>query len=451
MNRSNTLSSFIAAALLVAAFAVAASAQTIGIGGKIYIQQADGTKTPLPNAVVKFYRIDIKQEFTTKSDKTGHYIYAGLPFVGTYTIVVSGPGAAPRYYSKIKASILPKPDSNDIVLDPGDGSSITLEQVNALEAAGGARAGTPGAATAASSAEAKKKAAELNAERKKIEEANAKASELNAKLPEIIKAGNEAFTAKNYDVAIQHYDEGISADPQQSVFYRNKAVALRARGVEKYNAGVKAKDQAVKDAARADFKASTETAEKALSAYREFKSKNASGGGSSPGGQAQSEELGYLDTRSESYRVALQTSAQIDNDAAAKAIEEYINAEPDQVKKDKAQSSLGDALFFAGRIDDSIAKFREVLAKNPNNLDAMFGLGISLAAKVVDANKDAPLLTEAHDMLQRFVAKAPEGYPRKQEATESVKYLEDTLKTNAASRTQDTNSNKGRTSTRRKP
>jgi tetratricopeptide (TPR) repeat protein len=190
---------------------------------------------------------------------------------------------------------------------------------------------------------------------------------------------------------------------------------------------VKAKDQAGKDAGRADFKAATETAEQAISIKRELKTAAAPGAAA---GQA-NDDLPFLSTRFDAYKVALQTSTQVDNDAAAKAIEEYINAETDQAKKDKAQSSLGDALFFAGRVDDSIAKFREVLAKNPNNLDAMFGLGISLAAKVTDATKDAAILTEAHDVLQQFVAKAPEGYPRKQEAAESVKYLEDTIKTTA--------------------
>jgi tetratricopeptide (TPR) repeat protein len=453
MNRSKILTRFAVAALLVAAFAVVAAAQTATIGGKIYLKQADGSKAPLPGAVVKIYRTDIKQEFETKSDKSGRYVEAGLPFIGTYTVVFSGAGASPWYFANIKLASLPpdKLTSSDVTLEPGDGSTLTLDQVKALEARGGS---APATANPAATAEAKKRADELAAERKKIEAENAKAAEINTKLPDIMKAGNEAFVAAEkisdntakiakYDEAIAHYDEGLALDARQPNFLRNKAIVLLQRGRDKYNAALKAKDQAGKEAARADFKASTEAAEQALTISRELKS---SGGPAAAAAPGQNEELPFLSTRFDAYRVALQTSAPIDNDAAAKAIEDYINAEPDQGKKDKAQSSLGDALFFAGRVDDSIAKFREVLAKNPNNLEAMYGLGISLAAKVTDATKDAALLTEAHDMLQQFVAKAPEGYPRKQEAAESVKYLEDTM---TASKAVDTKSNKS--TPRRKP
>ncbi|MDT7543019.1 MAG: hypothetical protein QOE33_2923 [Acidobacteriota bacterium] len=452
MNRLQKLTRFVAATIFIAALAIAAAAQTATVGGKVFLKQPDGTKTLLPGAVIKIYRVDIKQEFTAKSDKNGHYIYAGLPYVGVYTIVISAPGARPQYFSKIKASALP-PEmlaSYDITMEPGDGSTLTLDQVKSLEAAGGSVPATP--ANAPPSAEAKKKSDELAAERAKIENENKRAGEINAKLPEIMKAGNEAFAAAEkltdpaakiakYDEALARYDEGLALDAKQPNILRNKTIVLLQRGRDKYNVALKTKDQAGKEAGRADFKAATETAEQSIRVSREIKS-SAGAAGAMPG---QNEELPMLSTRFDAYRLALQTSAQIDNDAAAKAIEEYINVETDQAKKDKAQSSLGDALFYAGRVDDSIAKFREVLAKNPNNLEAMFGLGIALAAKVMDATKDAPLVVEAHDLLQQFVAKAPDGYPRKQDAIDSVKTLEDILSTSKADK-----SNKGG-NVRRKP
>jgi tetratricopeptide (TPR) repeat protein len=416
MNRSKNLIRFAAAALLVFALAAAAAAQVMSVSGKISLKKADGTVAPLPGATVKFYRTDIKQEFEAKSDKSGRFVYAGLPLVGVYTVVVSGPGAKPTYAVGFKPTLKPE---NDTILEEGDGSVLTLADVATLEA----MKGKPVAGSGVNVEEAKKKAAEIAAERKRVEAENARAAEINAKLPEIMKAGNAAFAAKNYDEAVTRYEEGLSVDAKQPNFLRNKTLALLERGRERYNAALKNKDQAGKEAGRADFKAATESAEQAIAVNRETKGNAASGGV----GQG-NDNLPFLSARFDAYRLALQTSVQgIDNDAAAKAIEEYISAETDAAKKDKAQSSLGDALFFAGRIDDSVAKFREVLAKNPNNLDAMYGLGIALAAKVVDATKDAQFLTEAHDMLEQFVAKAPEGYPRKQEAAESVKYLEDTM------------------------
>ena len=94
--RSNLFIRTLLAAVFVAACCVAASAQTTQVEGVVKLKQADGTETPVVGATIDIYRIDIKQEFHTKTDKKGHYIHAGLPFVGTYTLVVSAPGRHAR-------------------------------------------------------------------------------------------------------------------------------------------------------------------------------------------------------------------------------------------------------------------------------------------------------------------------------------------------------------------
>jgi tetratricopeptide (TPR) repeat protein len=441
MNRSKNLIRFAAAALLVFALAAAASAQVTTVSGKVFLKKADGTSVPLPGATVKFYRTDIKQEFEAKTDKNGRYVHAGLPLVGTFTVVVSGPGAAPTYRIGFRAINNPE---NNATLGEGDGGTLTLADVATLEATNGTN-GKPAASV--NTEEAKKKAAEIAAERKRVEAENAKAVEINAKAPEILKAGNEAFAAKNWDVAIARYEEGIILLPEDPVFYRNKAVAMFSRGRDKYNAAVKARpnDQAGIAAAREDMKVATEAAEKAVSTQQ---AKGSSGAASAPDASQANKSLDLLSTRAEAYRLALTTNTPIDNDAAAKAIEAYINAEPDQVKKDATQASLGDALRFAGKYDEAIAKFREVLAKNPNNLDAIFGLGIALASKSGAGDADPTLVTEARDALKQFVAKAPDTNPRKAEAAGMVTYLDETVKGMAASKEAET---KGSKTTRRKP
>jgi tetratricopeptide (TPR) repeat protein len=437
MNRSKISIRFAAAALLVCALAAAASAQVTTVSGTVFLKKADGTSTPLPGATVKFYRTDIKQEFETKTDKSGRYVHAGLPLVGTYTVVVSGPGAAPTYRVGFRAINSPQ---NDATLGEGDGRTLTLADVATLEASKGKV--VPGV----NAEEAKKKAAEIAAERKRVEEENAKAAEINAKAPDILKAGNDAFAAKNWDAAIARYEEGIVLLPEDPVFYRNKAVALFSRGRDKYNASVKARpnDQAGIAAAREDMKNSTDAAEKAVAAMQ---AKSSSGAAPAADASKANTALDLLSTRAEAYRLALTTSTPIDNDAAAKAIEAYINAEPDQAKKDATQASLGDALRFAGKYDEAVAKFREVLAKNPNNLDAIFGLGIALASKSGTGDTDPTLVTEARDALKQFVAKAPDTNPRKQEAVGMVTYLDETVKGMAASKEAETKSKP----TRRKP
>ncbi|MBC7931406.1 MAG: carboxypeptidase regulatory-like domain-containing protein, partial [Rubrivivax sp.] len=87
---------FLAAALLVAAFSVAASAQVATFEGKVTLKQADGTEVPVQGATVTIIRTDIKQELgSVKTDKNGKYVRAGVPFVGTYTLLISAPNATP--------------------------------------------------------------------------------------------------------------------------------------------------------------------------------------------------------------------------------------------------------------------------------------------------------------------------------------------------------------------
>ncbi|MGB8507219.1 MAG: tetratricopeptide repeat protein [Pyrinomonadaceae bacterium] len=412
-----------AVALLVALFAVAASAQVTQASGKVTLKQADGTTSPVKDAVIDFFRTDITQKFSTKTNAKGEYIHAGLPFTGIFTIAVSAPGARPTYQSNIKIS---QQGKNDFTLDPGDGTRLTLEQIKTAPTTNNL---PTGATPAKLSAEDKKRAEEEAKEIARITAENQKITENNTKLPEILKSANDAFTAKKYTEAIGLFDQGIQLDPAQEVFHLNRSIALLRRGVDAFNTASKAKDVAGKESARADFKASTESAEKAVSAYT-ARIKGASAGGAQPA----TEGLDFLFNRAESYRVALQTSTPIDAEAAAKAFQEYIAAESDPTKKMKAQANLGDALFQGGKVDQAVATYRQVLSTNPSNLDAMYGLGIALAAQVTDATKDAALISEARQMLQQFVSKAPDTHPRKAEAISSVEYLDETMKGASASK-----------------
>ena len=128
----------LAAALVLAATAAVASAQVTQVTGKVTLKQADGTEAPVAGAEVDIYRTDIKQEFHLKTDKKGQYLHAGLPFVGTYTIIVSAPGAKPTFAAGLRFTQV---QTRDFVLDPGDGSKLTLDQIKALGSAAPAAGG----------------------------------------------------------------------------------------------------------------------------------------------------------------------------------------------------------------------------------------------------------------------------------------------------------------------
>ncbi|HEY1403891.1 MAG TPA: tetratricopeptide repeat protein [Pyrinomonadaceae bacterium] len=405
---------FFVVALLLATFAVTAVAQvTTTATGKVTLKQADGTEVPVVGATVEIHRTDIKQTLKTKTDKKGEYVYAGLDPVGTFTVIVSAPGATSSFIANVRLNHQP---NNNFTLSPGDGKAFTLADVNAAGMSQGstAKAGEK----ALTPEEAKKKQAEYEKEVAEVTAKNAKVQERNAKLPVVFKAANDAFTAKKYDEALTLYDQAIGIDPNEAVVYRNKAIVLRTRAVDTFNAAAKAKDQAGKDAARADLKLATETAEKAITIYRTPQADRAAAPGA-----AKTEDLDYLFQRAESYRVALQTNAQVDTEAGIKAFQEYIAAETDAAKKTKAEAALGDALFQGGRVDESITAYKSILASSPNNLDAIYGLGLALASDPTGAKT-----AEGRDMLQQFASKAPATDPRKQMAEEAVAGLNEALK-----------------------
>ncbi len=435
-----------AALLLLVLSAMTASAQTAQASGKVTLRQADGTEAPLQGATVTFYRTDIKGKYDVKTNRKGEYVRLGMPF-GTFTVVVSAPNAQPSYATGISISRQP---NNDFTLTPGDGRVLTLEDVKAAAAATtttatapAANAATPGAAPASgeqpavapasgeqpaaaapvSEAEAKRLAAEYEREKAAVEAKNARAVALNATLPEILTRGNDAFNAKNFDAAIAAYDEGIAADPEQGVFYANKAAALRERAVPRYNAAANSKDQAAIKAARDDFKAAVDASEKALAAYRSGATQSNQGAAATGGAAKTNDVNNALGSRAESYRLAMLTSTPGVADAAVKAIQEYLAVETDAAKKTKLQGELVKALIESNNNDEAIATLKQMLAADPNNLLAMYGLGMKLAGDSAQAG-------EATKVLRDFAAKAKgqEYADRRQEAIATADALDEFIK-----------------------
>jgi tetratricopeptide (TPR) repeat protein len=85
---------------------------------------------------------------------------------------------------------------------------------------------------------------------------------------------------------------------------------------------------------------------------------------------------------------------------------------------------------MGGKIDESIATFRQVIATNPQNLDAMLGLGTALAAKgsLAEGGSGSAMIAEARDLFQEFIKKAPDTHAKKADAVATAQYLDETIK-----------------------
>src|SRR5689334_19575027 len=200
-----------AVAIFVAFASAPALAQVGELRGHVWMQQADGQKVPLADAQIDVFRTDMKAEFHTKTNKKGEFVFAGIPFVGTYVVAASHPTASPNFVPGVKAG---RGVDCDITVTPGTGKRLTLDEINSASAAappaGSSGGGTESAADKAKREEIMKKNAEIEAGNKKITEANEIIARTFKAGNEALNAANAAVAAKNSDEAIQKYGEAVT-------------------------------------------------------------------------------------------------------------------------------------------------------------------------------------------------------------------------------------------------
>ncbi|RMG02125.1 MAG: hypothetical protein D6735_10740, partial [Acidobacteria bacterium] len=204
-------------------------AQTFPVRGRVMLKKADGTTVPVADALVEPYRTDISKGKlpSAKTDKKGYFSFAGLPLGQTFALVVSAPGIKPEIYPNVRAGM----EDITITVFEGDGKRLTEEEVRqSLQ-----RALPPTPTQPGLTEEQKKQLAEEEKKRQEIEAKNKKIEETNAIIRKALQEGIDALNAKNYDLAITKFDEGINADPEYAgsapVLLNNKAVALNNRAI----------------------------------------------------------------------------------------------------------------------------------------------------------------------------------------------------------------------------
>ncbi len=422
----------LAVAILIASASVTTSAQVAELRGKVVMQQADGQKVPLAEAQIDVFRTDISGKYNTKTNKKGEFVFAGLPFVGTYTVVASHPTATPNWVGGVKAG---RDVPVELTVTPGEGKRPTFEEVKA--AGGGAPAAGSGGKSEGESASDKAKREELLKKNAEIEAGNKKITESNEVIARTFKAGNEALIAataaskaQNSDEAVQKFtaavasfDEGLAADPQQAALLTNKAVALKGRGVEHFNATLRSKtlDEAGKTAglksAKDDFKAAAEAAGKAVTL---IKAQPAPTDAADVQRYTANKYAAML-THAEAMRLHVTKGDPTQADAGVAAFKEYIAVETDPAKKAKAQIDMAQMLFESGATDKALVEFQAILTSQPDSPDANLGAGFALYA-----SGDKAKYQEAANYLQRFVEVAPDSHPMKSDAKETLAVLKST-------------------------
>lgn len=425
----------LATAILLTVASVPAFAQVGELRGHVWMQQADGQKVPLADAQIDVFRTDMKAEYHTKTNKKGEFVFAGLPFIGEYVVSASHATASPNFLPHVKAG---RGVDVDITVTPGDGKRLTFDEI---QKSGGTAAAPPPGTTPTESAADKAKREEILKKNAEIEASNKKITAANEIIARTFKAGNEALGAANaatranppqtdqaiqkFGEAITQYDEGLAADPDQPAILTNKAVALKGRGVERYNAAIRSKtlDDAARNAAleeaKGDFKAAAETSTKAATMLK------AQTAPTDPAELDRFNKNRYAAfvTWAESMRLFVSKVDPTQAEAGLTAFKDYMGVETDPAKKAKAQLDSAQMLLDSGQADKALAEFQSILQSQPDNPEANLGAGLAIYA-----TQDKTKFQEAANYLQHFVDVAPDTNPLKADAKAILAELRSTEK-----------------------
>ncbi len=399
MQRRSYFTFILAAAFIVAGF-VGANAQSAKITGKVTIKKTDGTTAPAAGATITGYRTDVDKGSISpvKTNDKGEFTFIGVGPAQKFALLISGPGITPAIQPGIEAGMEDIP----IEVSEGDGSTFTEEEVRTTIKSAAEM-------TPEEREKRKKMIAENEAARKKAED-NYKV--VNAAL----KAGDAAYKAKNYDEAVAKFDEGINADPDFAgsapTLLNYKGVALKELGYAAYQRSLKGDKATELAAAKDKWDQAAKSFDRGLEVLAAAKSTD-----------PKDVEL-YADTKKkiltnyvEVIRLGFLTKADDAMAATAGPIyKQYFEVEKDPAAKAKAQVVYSDMMFASGDMDSAVAGYRAVIKEQPNNPDALWGLGLALYSNA-DLSDDKAMFQESANLLSKYLKAAPSDHKYRDDAT----------------------------------
>ncbi len=347
----------------LAFFAVSGLAQTAAIEG--VVKGPDGNN--LPGAQMKIERLDVKGNYTVKTDKKGHYFYGGLPG-GSYkvSVVVNG---------KEMDSM------NGIPIKIGDTTQQNFDLSKAAAAAAGG--GTPVDESGRALSAAEK--AEL--EKKNKEQAAALAK--NKALNDAFNEGKTAAAANQWDAAIAGFTKAGEADPTQHVVWGNLADAYVGRS----KATPAGKD--------ADLEKAAEAYQKAIA--------------------IKADDAAYLNN----YALVLAQQKKFD-DAQAQLTKA---AQVDPTNAGKYYYNLGAVYVNTGNMEPATVAFKKAIELDPNYAEAYFQYGLSLISKATVDNGKTNAPPGTAEAFQKYLDLAPTG-PNAETAKAMMASMGATVQTN---------------------
>lgn len=421
--------SLICIAFALAIVAVGSSqvfAQSQLIKGVVKIKKADGTETPLANALVEAYRTDAKTGKLpeARTNEMGEFSFTSAQNGHNYTLTASAEGAAAKISPNIKAGM----ETVVITLDEGQGDRLNEVDIREIAAAIRPDGTLDQEKLKQSDAERQKQIEAYNAEKSRIENAT-------KIVGAALKDGNDAFNKQQYDVAIAKYTEGYNAQPDFAgssvVMLTNRGMAHHRRAVDQYNASVKMTNATerfqTQQSVKKDFADALESYSLA------WKLLNSASGKEAVATLVNENKPKILNGSVEVVSLMVRTSqADIEKMGIAKEmVEAYMAEEKNKDKREAAVLSLADAYKAAQDFPGAVAEYRKLLVTSPTNYDAMVGLASSLIfqAYVMEEGGNAAggkeAYQEAANILQDYMGKAPSSHGARAEAEAHLESLKE--------------------------
>ena len=347
-------------------FAAIGFAQTSNIQGDVI--GLDGK--PVVGAVIKIDRTDIKQNFSVKTDKKGHFLYANLP-TGVYsiTLVIDGKdvGTTP--------GLRPKPGDNDpLVFDLAKAAAAAAKAAALTAAAGTGAAPVPAPGQGQGQGQAKQSDARTKEQKEqeaKLEKQREEAMAKDKAVNDAFNAGMEAKNAKNYPVAIENLEKAAGLAPTQHVVWAQLGESYISLGDSKSGAEQQ------------------EAFDKGIAAYAKAV-------------EIKADDPNYHNN----YALALAKGKKLDQAQAelAKA------AQMDPAQAGKYFYNLGAVYVNTQQNDAAEAAFKKATEVDPNYADAYYQEALVLMNKVtLDKNGKMQAPAGTIEALQKYLSLKPDG------------------------------------------
>lgn len=314
---------------------------------------------PLPNAVVKIERTDIKGHYQTKTDKKGHYFHTGLP-IGNYDISVFVENKVADQVNGVRTS---PGDSKEVDFDLAKSAAANAAQQSAMQ-----KAMETGQLT-------KDMERSLTPEQKAAMEKQLKEREgeikQRAALNEAFNNGLNALQAKQYDVAVENLNKASEIDPKQPAVWANLGDAYLGLAATKTGA---------------DFDATTQ---KGLDAY------------------AKAIELKPDDAAAHNnYALALAKAKKFPEMQAE--LKKAVELDPPGAGK--YYYNLGALLVNNGQSEAAGDAFKQAIAADPNYADAYYQYGVTLVSKAaIGSDGKVTPVPGTVEAFQKYLELQPTG------------------------------------------